>query len=96
MSFGGIYRPFEYVRKSLGKKKIGNSMMAPIIVIGSNFKRKGSKKSFDIFFWFVKLALQGGKGNLNSGPELCVSTRILLVHALEIDKGKEFQHISLF
>lgn len=76
------------------KKQTGNSLMG--LVLGSNFKRKGNRKSFDTFFWFVKPAVQGRTGSQNSGLELCASTRKLLVVALEIDTGKEFQHISLF
>lgn len=67
------------------------------LVLGPNFKRKGSKKSLNTFSWLVKPALQGReRGDQNSAPELCGPTRILLVLGLEIDKGKESQHVSLF
>lgn len=93
MSFGGLCRTMERV-KNLEKKQAENSLMG--LVLGSNFKRKGNRKSLDTFFWFGKLAVQGRTGSQNSGLELCASTRILLVVALEIDQGMEFQHVSLF
>lgn len=75
--------------------KTGNSFRR--VVLSFNFKRKGSKKSLNTFSWLVKPALQGRKGgDRNSAPKLCGSTRMLPVLGLEIDKGKESQHVSLF
>lgn len=67
------------------------------LVLGPNFKRKGSKKSLNSFSWLVKPALQGKKGGeQNSAPELGGPTRIPLVLGLEIDRGRKSQHVSLF
>lgn len=44
----------------------------------------------------TRLTLQRRKSYCNSAPEGCVSTRTLLVPALEVGKGKEFQYVPLF